>query len=263
MKDVETEIQLRKTLKLVVPTPNHLRSLKLSLFDQVAPPMYSALLWNYSPNNECDKAKNDERCGKLQKSLAEMLAKFYPLAGRYRKDHFLIECNNDGVEYIETKVNTDLAEFLHQGKENELLDDLLPWHVPPKVDLFSSPLLGIQVNKFNCGGLVVGLQASHILVDAFTLGAFVNEWAYINKTGTIKGFPLSFGQLSCLFPARTLSRPQFSLYSCSPGANIVMRRFLFDALSITELKDKIDSSSATMVKSTRVEVVMSLTLLML
>lgn len=118
--------------------------------------------------------------------MAETLARFYPLAGRYRKDDFSIECNDEGVEYVETKVNADLAEFIHQAPENEVVDDLLAWRVPPKVDLSSSPLLGIQVNRFKCGGLVMGIQSSHILVDAYTLGSFVNEWAHITKTGTTK-----------------------------------------------------------------------------
>ncbi|XP_059285003.1 acetyl-CoA-benzylalcohol acetyltransferase-like, partial [Lycium ferocissimum] len=279
-------IQMRKTLKPSTPTPNHLRSLKLSLFDQLAPGekiihsslqfvhMFSSLnietayekfcvrhapvLFHYLPSSGWNRKENTERCNKLQKSLAEMLAKFYPLAGRYRKDDLSIHCNDEGVEYVETKVNTDLAEFLHEGPNNiELFDDHLPWRVPLIRDLSSSPLLGIQVNKFNCGGLVMGIQISHILADGFTLGTFVNEWAHINKTGTTKGCVPSFDQLSSLFPARVLPEPQFSLPS-NMSAKIVTRRFMFDALAIAELKDKIDSNSVTVAKSTRMVFVMAL-----
>lgn len=189
--------------------------------------------------------------------MAETLARFYPLAGRYRKDDFSIECNDEGVEYVETKVNADLAEFIHQAPENEVVDDLLAWRVPPKVDLSSSPLLGIQVNRFKCGGLVMGIQSSHILVDAYTLGSFVNEWAHITKTGTTKACLPSFGQLASLLPARVQQGPQLSLVS-NKGAKSVTRTFVFDAWAITELKDKINSSSATMVKSTRVMAITSL-----
>ncbi|KAM3377512.1 hypothetical protein P3S68_009925 [Capsicum galapagoense] len=174
-----------------------------------------------------------ERCDKLQKSLAQTLTKYYPLAGRFEEDNeLLIYCNDEGVEYVETKVNVDLDEFIHQGvpKNIELLNDLLPEmdHVP------SSPLLGVQVNVINCGGL---------------------EWAHICQgTGTTKDCLPCFGQLPLLFPTRVLSGGKFS-----PPHNraIITRRFLFDALAIAKLKDTIDSSAAFM-SPTRVVVVMSL-----
>ncbi|KAG5625407.1 hypothetical protein H5410_010625 [Solanum commersonii] len=49
----------------------------------------------------------------LQNTLAETLTKLYPLAGRFNKDKFSIHCNDEGVEYVQTKVNADVAEFLH------------------------------------------------------------------------------------------------------------------------------------------------------
>ncbi|KAF3672154.1 putative acetyl-CoA-benzylalcohol acetyltransferase-like [Capsicum annuum] len=174
--------------------------------------------------------------------------------GRFEEDNeLLIYCNDEGVEYIETKVNADLDEFIHQGvpKNIELLNDLLPEmdHVP------SSPLLGVQVNVINCGGLVIEIRMSHILADAFTFATFVKEWAHICQgTGTTKDCLPCFGQLPLLFPTRVLSGGQFS-----PPHNraIITRRFLFDALAIAKLKDTIDSSAAFM-SPTRVVVVMSL-----
>ncbi|KAJ8535543.1 hypothetical protein K7X08_023263 [Anisodus acutangulus] len=185
---------------------------------------------------------------------------FVPFArrftGRFRKDDLLILCNDESVEYVETKVNTDLAEFLHQGTKNiELLNDLLLWCVPPGAHLPSSPLLGVQVNIFNCGGLVMGIQISHVLTDAFTLATFVNEWAPISQTGTTKANYLpNLSHLPSLVPTRVPSGPQFSPTSDIGGAKIVTRRFLFDALTITKLKS---NSSATLRKPTRAVVVLS------
>ncbi|KAK4367225.1 hypothetical protein RND71_015105 [Anisodus tanguticus] len=240
-------------LKPSTPTPNHLRSLKLSLFDQTAPPLYVPILFHYLPSSE----GIIERCDKLQKSLAETLTMFYPLAGRYRKDDLPIHCNDEGVEYVETKVNADLAEFLHQGTKNiELLNDLLLWCVPPDAHLPSSPLLGVQVNIFNCGGLVIAIQISHVLTDAFTLATFVIEWAHISQTGTTKAnYIENFSHLPSLFPTRVPSGPQFSPTSDIGGSyKIVTRRFVFDALTIAKLKS---NSSATLRKPTRVVVVLS------
>ncbi|KAJ8529908.1 hypothetical protein K7X08_036743 [Anisodus acutangulus] len=237
-------------LKPSTPTPNHLRSLKLSLFDQVAPRLYVPVLFHYLPNSEWNSELITERCDKLQKSLAETLTKFYPLAGRFREDELSVHCNDEGVEYVETKVNADLAEFLHQGPKSELLNDLLPTYKP------SSPLLLVQVNIFNCGGLVMGINISHILADGFTLGTFVKEWTRISQTGTTEGSLPSFGRLPSLFPSRVLSGTYISPPS-DKCPKIVTRRFVFDALAIAKLKERINSN-ATFTRPTRVVVVMSL-----
>ncbi|KAM3291250.1 acetyl-CoA-benzylalcohol acetyltransferase-like [Capsicum chacoense] len=252
MAKLEIQIHTREVLKPSARTPNHLQNLKLSLFDQLAPRMYISMLFHYLPSSE---GIVTETCDKLQKSLAETLTKFYPLAGRFSGDEFSIHCNDDGVEYVETKVNADLAEFLHLGPKIELLNDLLPWCVSSTTGLPSKPLLGVQVNVFNCGGVVIAIQMSHILADAFTLATFINEWAHICQgTGTTKDCLPSFDQLPLLFPARVLSGTQ-SPPPPNSGLKIVTRRFLFDALALAKLKNIIDSSAT---RPTRVVVIMSL-----
>ncbi|XP_060217219.1 acetyl-CoA-benzylalcohol acetyltransferase-like [Lycium barbarum] len=211
MAKLEIQIQIRKMLKpsTPTPTPNHLESLKFSLFDQLAPPVYGPMLFYYLPitSSECNRAKSAEKCAKLQKSLAETLVKFYSLAGRIRKHDLSIHCNDEGVEYVETKVNADLAKFLREGPEIELLKDLLPWCVPPDANLPSSPLLGVQVNIFNCGGLVTGIQISHILADGFTFGTSVKEWVLTIAL-----------QIKSWLPASTIARKanltQFTVWEC-------------------------------------------------
>ncbi|KAK4739788.1 hypothetical protein R3W88_003485 [Solanum pinnatisectum] len=237
---IEIQIQMRKMIKPSTPTPNHLRSLQLSFFDQGAPRLYVPILFHYLPTGECNRELGIiGKCENLHNSLAETLTKFYPLAGRFIEDEFSIHCNDEGVEYVESKVNSDLAEFLRQGPKIELLDDLLP-----EMDQSSSPLLGVQVNLFNCGGLVMGIQISHIVADAFTLATFVNEWANTSLTGTTKDCLQSFG-------------PQFSLPS-KQGPKITTKRFVFDALAIANLRNRINPSATFTCRPTRVVVVMSL-----
>lgn len=58
--------------------------------------------------------------------------------------------------------NSNLLEFLQQGFQMELSKDLLPWEdFPPAADLVTSPLLAIQINTFECGGIALGMQISH------------------------------------------------------------------------------------------------------
>nr|QNR60313.1 ASAT4-like protein [Solanum quitoense] len=250
MAKLEIEIQTRKMLKPSTPTPNHLRILRLSLLDQLSPRMYVPILFHYLPTSGSEGITT--ACAKLQNSLAETLTKFYPLAGRFREDEFSVHCNDEGVEYVETKVvNADLAEFLHQGTKNtELLNDLLPEIDDQRP---SSPLLGVQVNLFHCGGVVIGIQISHTIADAFTLASFVKEWAHVCQTGTLKaGCLLSFGQLHSLFPATATQLPS-PPNNTTGGPKFVTRRFVFDALAIANLKNTIKDS-----RPTRVVVVLSL-----
>ncbi|KAK4739794.1 hypothetical protein R3W88_003491 [Solanum pinnatisectum] len=195
MARLDIEIQTRKMLKPSAPTPDNLRRLKLSLFDQLDCTTYIPALFNYLPNSSTISYHD-----KLEKSLAETLTKFYPFAGRFGKgDPFSIDCNDEG-----------LAEFLGKAPNNieSSLVDLLPI-----IDLQpspSSPLLGVQVNVFNNGGITIGIHISHIVADAFTLATFVNEWAHTNLTGPQDNNYLpNFGQLSSLFPASVLQLPSF------------------------------------------------------
>lgn len=257
MAKLEIQIQIRKTIKPSTPTPDNCRTFNISLFDQRSPLIYISVLLHYLPSNfELNKEDGVvERCGKLQKSLAKTLTKFYPLAGRYRKDDLSIQCNDEGVEYVETKIKRDLAEFLHQGPKIELFDDLFPFD-SQNLHPSSSPLFGVQVNIFNCGGLVMGIQISHILADAFTLATFLNEWAHVSQTGITEGCLSSFGHLSPLFPTAMIPETPYSQHF-DTSAKIVTRRFVFDALAIKELKDRMDSGAISM-KPSRVVVILSL-----
>ncbi|KAG5568690.1 hypothetical protein H5410_064289 [Solanum commersonii] len=232
MARLDIEIETRKMLKPSAPTPDNLRKLKLSLFDQLAPRAYVTMLLNYLPSSSDHETISYD---KLEKSLAQTLIKFYPFAGRFGKDDPLIsiDCNDEGVEYVQTKVNADdLPEFLH-------------------------------LNVFNNGGIAIGVKISHIIADAFTIATFVNEWAHTCLTGTItqdtNHYLPSFGQLSSLFPARMLQLPSPPNTSTT-GPEIVTRRFVFDALAIENIRKTIkkDSTSDDMIKQpSRVAVVMS------
>jgi hypothetical protein len=57
--------------------------------------------------------------------LSEILTLFYPLAGRYIKDNLSVDCNDEGVELLEAKVDgVDLTQIVQQDPNSnlELLD---------------------------------------------------------------------------------------------------------------------------------------------
>lgn len=92
------------------PTPNHLRNLKLSFLDQLAPPVYIPLIFFYEATQLNSVNYNHSQLSELlQKSLSNALTIFYPLAGKISED-FSVDCNDDGALYVEARVHRHLSQ---------------------------------------------------------------------------------------------------------------------------------------------------------
>ncbi|PWA69315.1 transferase, Chloramphenicol acetyltransferase-like domain protein [Artemisia annua] len=244
------------------PTPNALRSYKLSAFDQVNIPSYVPFVFFYPNNNNGNTNISDiilQRSKLLKQSMSETLTKFYPFAGKYTND-IHIDCNDEGVYYAETQVDGDLSSFIAKP-DYKLIHSLLP--VPPNA---KEPTLGyylvmIQVNFFSCGGVAISMSNSHKLIDGGTYMTFLNSWASAAKGNKQNMIYPNFVS-SSLFLASTktpsnLSYPVSSLavrpMMCNRG-KCVTKRFRFDASALQALKAKANES----VSATRVAAVTSL-----
>ena len=169
------EVLSREMVKPSSPTPLHLRNLKLSFLDQIAPPVYIPLIffYQYEPGCNSDHAQKS-KC--LKQSLSETLVLFYPLAGRIKSD-YIIDCNDDGVEFVEARVHTQLSHIV-QNPNMEELKQFLP--IEP-YGTRTSMVLAIQVNFLDCGGMVIGVCMSHCIADGSSLVTFMNSWATISR----------------------------------------------------------------------------------
>lgn len=101
-RSIEVETLAREIIKPSSPTPHHLRNLKLSLLDQIIPVEYTAVILFYRGND--DTHHHSHISQQLKQSLSEILKIYYPFAGII-KDHILIECKDNGVEYVEAQTN--------------------------------------------------------------------------------------------------------------------------------------------------------------
>lgn len=256
---MEARILSRKIVKPAVPTPDHLRTCKLSLFDQLAPPDHVPIIYFYNRSN-LSKIRQQ-----LVKSLSQTLIKFYPLAGRFVQKDFYVDCNDEGVEYVEAEVtNLELGEFLSMAHKNiPLLNDLVTRENFQGSHLFTTPILGLKVSFFRCGGLAIGMFLSHIVADGFTAATFIHEWAtttsaLINDQNLVASSPSNFS-IASFFPARdlllTIKPPQIKSSKISVS-KIVTRRFVFEEKAISTLKAKV-SKTEKINRPTRVEVVTS------
>ncbi|OVA20490.1 Transferase [Macleaya cordata] len=254
---MKVQIISRDTIKPSCPTPLHLRSFKLSLLDQLAPPIYVPIILFYAidHNDKRRTIEDIEKCrSRLKKSLSETLTRFYPLAGRIKQD-VSIDCNDDGVVYLDAFVNCKLSEVVNKQPDVDVLKLLFPcepysnW-TGSQSSSGSEVVLLVQVNVFDCGGIAIALCISHKIADASSLTTFVNAWA-----STARGSGQTVGsrfEFVSLFSPMDLG---FNTTTWIAKERVVTKRFVFDASKIAALRTNYACNASCVENPTRFEVV--------
>ncbi|OVA20487.1 Transferase [Macleaya cordata] len=235
--EMKVEVVSKETIKPSSPTPPHLKTFNLSFLDQIAPPIYIPLVLYYTNDND-----NKFLLDVIKKSLSESLTRFYPLAGRINDDSSSVECNDDGVDYLEAKVTNGRLSQIIKHPDIHVLQRFLPCE-PYTYDDQSKPnlkvLLAVQVNVFeDCGGMVISMCISHRLADASSSATFINDWAATAHRGATKQIKVPCFELPTLFP-------KVDLMGFTPNGGIkkkeqqlVTKRFVFESSKIAELKKR-------------------------
>ncbi|MCL7029926.1 hypothetical protein MKW94_007585 [Papaver nudicaule] len=213
---------MKVEVKPSCPTPQHLKSFNLSYLDQISPPSHI-------------------------KSLAETLSKFYSFAGKII-DNSYVDCNDDGVDYFESKVsNCQLSQLIQLPNVQDIAKVFLPFDpFAGHDDGNSAKVLSVQVNFFeDCGGTVIGLCISHKLTYACSVVTFINDWASIARAiatsdhdQQIKG-PVFEAQ--SLFPLKeflTGFKPPTAPSIVAGDNAIITKKFVFGSSKLAELKKK-------------------------
>ncbi|CAL1358778.1 unnamed protein product [Linum trigynum] len=115
----------------------------------------------------------------LKEALSRALIPFHPLAGRLARDEeerIEVDCNGKGVLFKE-------AEAPEIGLDE--IDDFMPaselLKLVPRVDyaeeISSYPLLLLQVTRFKCNGVCLGIGTHHSLADGQSAMNFINTWS--------------------------------------------------------------------------------------
>ncbi|XP_060187985.1 stemmadenine O-acetyltransferase-like [Lycium barbarum] len=244
MVSTNVEVVCRETIKPLCPTPNHLRNYILSSIDQNSPPIYIPVLLFYLTSTTNIITRDQKLC-MLKKSLAECLSEYYPLAGTLRDDYSVVECSDEGAEFVEARVNCNISQII--GTSNvKLLNQLLPFEptgnwgkqLKQKGDE-REVLVAAQANLFRCGGFAIGVCVSHKIADGTSVVAFLNSWASkslnTNSENTNIVPPPIFDSAKN-FPPREI--PRYSHDTGITNKTIVTKRFIFDSSSILALKIK-------------------------
>uniref|UniRef100_M1BIY4 Anthocyanin acyltransferase n=1 Tax=Solanum tuberosum TaxID=4113 RepID=M1BIY4_SOLTU len=180
---IKVEILCTKLIKPSSPTLSHNQCYKLSFFDQIAEREHIPIVLFY-PSNNFNSPTIDER---LEESLSKVLTHVYPAAGRYDKDECSILCLDQGVSYTKAKVNCKLDNFLEKAHKDLSLAALFWPRENKNVDqnnFMVSPIVTIQVTKFECGGLALSFSVSHPAIDGFTGLNFLFGWGKVCRLGT-------------------------------------------------------------------------------
>ncbi|MCL7051377.1 hypothetical protein MKW94_024237 [Papaver nudicaule] len=243
---MEVEIISKETIKPSIPTPHHLKTFNLSSLDQYRPSEYIPLILFYTPNpTQIDKDH-------LKKSLSATLNRFYPLAGRIRDKNTWVECTDEGVDYIETRVHGKLSDYT---MTSNLLHKLVPVHtnLPTEVPAI------VQVNFFDCVGIAITVCISHKIGDTSTYATFITGWAATARGAAADDIVYPSFDSQTMFPVDTAS--DFTGYGSSDeeeNENLVTKRLVFSDASITALRQRIADTQTTLKYPTRVEAVSAL-----
>ncbi|XP_057991616.1 stemmadenine O-acetyltransferase-like [Hevea brasiliensis] len=233
---MEIQIIAKETIKPSSPTPNHLRTHKLSVIDQLAIQRYIPVLLFYPSNGQ----DSSQRSCLLKKSLSQTLTLFYPFAGR-EVNNSGIDCNDEGVSFIEASVAADLSMLLKQP-HFELPQQLLPCKPNENsVPYCAGEILAVQVNYFSCGGMVIVVRIKHLIADASTAASFIERWGAVARFADtdVNGVILD---CTNLFPPTDTAEGLSWWADCSNEEflfEIATKRFVFDGSKIAALRERV------------------------
>ncbi|PQQ01071.1 spermidine hydroxycinnamoyl transferase-like [Prunus yedoensis var. nudiflora] len=193
-------VKIKRCYVLKPSTPTLQGSLALSELDQVDTISHVSIIYFYRPDQNF-VSQPDAIVNTLKDSLCRALVPFYPLAGRLRwigGGRLELDCNGMGVQFIEAESNSkldDLGDFSPPE-----YDYLIPT-VDYTLAIHELPILLVQLTRFKCGGVSLGLTISHAVVDGQSTFHFISEWARLAKGEPIGVMPFLDRKA---FQARTL-----------------------------------------------------------
>ncbi|XP_022156263.1 spermidine hydroxycinnamoyl transferase-like [Momordica charantia] len=162
------------------PTPH--RTLTLSESDQAMLEGYIFIIYVYKKAFDIDASSLT--IDSMRNSLSQILVPYYPLAGRLRwidGGRLEIDCCGAGVQLSEAEASAD-AKFDDYGdfEPSDATRQLVP-KPDYRAPIEDQPLVLVQVTRFSCGGVVIGIAVSHFVVDGISVITFINSWASIAR----------------------------------------------------------------------------------
>ncbi|CAJ1949399.1 unnamed protein product [Sphenostylis stenocarpa] len=230
--EVKAEIVSKNTIKPSSATPNNLRHWKLSLLDQLAPPFYVPILLFY-PASDAKDFKTISH--KLKASLSQVLTLYPPFCGTLR-DNTTVECNDEGVLFMESRVPIELSNVLKNPNLHQI-NQLFPCdpYNPARETLLGS--MAVQLNQFKCGGVALGVCLSHKIADASSAASFLSAWSATSRSEDNRLIQPQMEEGVQVFPPRKI---EMDITRGMMGQkNVLSKRFVFNGTNISRLKQEL------------------------
>ncbi|KAK4425072.1 hypothetical protein Salat_1700900 [Sesamum alatum] len=98
-----------------------------------------------------------------------------------KKKHY-VDCNDEGAEFSIAEVDCQLHQLIGPEVKTEQLNHLLPLEIG-EADELTDPMLAVQINKFQCGGLAIGVCSSRRIFDSCSQAIFLKAWSNVAIDG--------------------------------------------------------------------------------
>ncbi|KAL8097389.1 diaboline synthase-like [Apium graveolens] len=169
-------------VKPASPTPLKLKHYNLPSHDLLMPDLYMPLILFYA--NPQISTPLASKTAILKNSLSKTLSEYYPFAGKLSSSGSYVDCNDEGIHFLEARIACNLSEILEKPPvkdEKEGYGRLFPpdsiWHNIPH----SRHLMAVQLNHFSCGGLAIAVILSHRVADGLSFITMVSYWARLSS----------------------------------------------------------------------------------
>eukprot|EP00252_Welwitschia_mirabilis_P007249 TRINITY_DN1846_c0_g1_i1.p1 TRINITY_DN1846_c0_g1~~TRINITY_DN1846_c0_g1_i1.p1 ORF type:complete len:448 (-),score=3.00 TRINITY_DN1846_c0_g1_i1:225-1568(-) len=234
---MKIEVGNTQVVKPAGPTPQ--TDLWISNVDIVISNEHNPSVFFYKPIQE-EESPDFFSVDALKDSLSKVLATFYPMAGRLSRDctgRLQITCNSEGVTLTDATTDAaleDLGDFVPDAE----LAQLVP-AVDYSLGISSYPLMLVQVTRFRCGGVCIGIAMNHQVCDGSGALYFINSWAQVTR-----GLPISTPPVIERTPLKARSPPSVkfdhveyhpppSLKTASPQENCPTGEFKVGMFKLT------------------------------
>ncbi|XP_004243889.3 acylsugar acyltransferase 3-like [Solanum lycopersicum] len=250
----------KKIIKPSSATPPSHKRHNLSLLDCYANNEYASSVMFYPkptiPSNNISQL--------LQKSLSKALTYYYPFAGMLKGNTY-VDCNDRGAEFLNVRVDGRMSDVINScDNDRSGKNCVFPQGLcfGKSSDSFDGRLAMTQLTHFDCGGIAVSFCFSHKIVDGYSAGKFMSDWAAIAKD---PNHAITYPQFdgASFFPPRIHDAGTSGVNSLPEEGLVqqrfVTRRYLFSASKLNTLKEKIvDSGSGIVGNPSRIESVSAL-----
>ncbi|KAH7437094.1 hypothetical protein KP509_05G055700 [Ceratopteris richardii] len=200
IESLHVELLASEMIKPSSPPPYPIPLLRSCKLDHVIANIYVKTVHFFSQlhGDFCDNSI-------LKRSLAATLSIFYPFAGTITPAYDIV-CNGNGSLFVDAKSNVYLSD-LHDLIPHPRLLPLVP-ALDLSLDVTLRPLFMVQVTRFKCGGVALGLAVEHHVADGVSALMFLKTWSKIARGERISVAP-SFDKAWLHSPSSPPTKPRF------------------------------------------------------